>query len=438
MSLPICRASDGLSATRSTAVGSSGSTMSWPCQFAVDDRLHVRAVGLGRGVHVGDEADDRHVRLLRRRRHRWRRRSRARRARRPSSPIALQLLDQQVEQHELLRGAGVGLGVLVGLGVVRDVAQEALECGGLQRHGELLGGVAGEGNDRPEDRLDEGRGRGNPPTPGYSNSSTMRAASRTNAGQRRRNEALLLRLLPALVRAEVHAEQFPAGDRAVQRPEPRQELLHRRVGGELRLRVRRRAVPQCRSPSARTAPVTAPQVSPVRARPPPKPEARRSAVSRLTSAGSANAVNTDCAQEKSCSNVRTACSTRSIVPPGPSVPPRRPQPLEEGRVHPVDVQVPVPRPAGGLAQLAEGLRPPRRRGGLVLLRRGEEEVAAVGRDVRASRSRCRPGSRPCPGRRPRSSGRPGRGRRRSTAAGPAPLRPGGRPRRRSGTTRRAR
>jgi len=52
----------------------------------------------------------------------------------------LQLSEQQAQQVELLRCARIGLGVLVGLGVDADVAEEAL-CGVLgELGGERVGG----------------------------------------------------------------------------------------------------------------------------------------------------------------------------------------------------------------------------------------------------------------------------------------------------------
>ena len=48
----------------------------------------------------------------------------------------LQLVGEQAQQVELLRGARVGLGVLVGLGVDADVAEEPL--------GGVLGELGGE------------------------------------------------------------------------------------------------------------------------------------------------------------------------------------------------------------------------------------------------------------------------------------------------------
>ncbi len=97
-----------------------------PPVVGVDDRFHPGARHLGRGVDVGEEADRRHVRLLRRggnRRHDVPPLV----DRRVGEADRLQLVDQQAEQLELLRGRRVGGRRLVGLSVDPDIAEEALE-----------------------------------------------------------------------------------------------------------------------------------------------------------------------------------------------------------------------------------------------------------------------------------------------------------------------
>ena len=94
---------------------------------AMDDRLDVRAAHLGRRVDVRDEADRRHARLGSSSPVSSPSRSRARRSAGVGEPDRAQLLDEIAQQDELLRRARIGGRALVGLRVVPDVAEEALE-----------------------------------------------------------------------------------------------------------------------------------------------------------------------------------------------------------------------------------------------------------------------------------------------------------------------
>lgn len=93
---------------------------------AVDDRPHAGAAHLGRGVDVGDEADDRYVGLCRRGRN-GRHHVAVRVDSRVGEAERAQLGDEHVEQDELARRAGIGVRTFARLRVDLHVAEETIE-----------------------------------------------------------------------------------------------------------------------------------------------------------------------------------------------------------------------------------------------------------------------------------------------------------------------